>query len=163
MTADSGIRGGRDGEQACLADGALGRLNTMTDLALDDGRTQGSLGSVVGGLDSLSLQEGPEAIDHLEQLLAGAHRLGPRRSLAALYTQLHHPLQPGLKLQPDRLAAVLQAGPVDRYVLVAVPVGKKLQLQAQQFCADLRTGARAFGDGEIADQIRPAQLPLLGG
>lgn len=47
--------GGGDGEQACPADGAVGRLDTMADLALDDGRPQRSLGCVVGGLDSLNL------------------------------------------------------------------------------------------------------------
>ena len=46
--------GGGDGEQPCPADGPVGRLDAMADLALDDGRPQGSLGSVVGGLDSLS-------------------------------------------------------------------------------------------------------------
>jgi hypothetical protein len=55
----------------------VGRLDTMADLALDDGRTQRSLCSVVGGLDSLSLQEGPQRINHLPELLAGAHRAGP--------------------------------------------------------------------------------------
>jgi hypothetical protein len=96
----------------------------MTDLALDDGRTQGSLGSVVGGLDSLSLQEAPQRISYLQELLAGAHCPGPWRSLAVLDTQLHHPLQRGYKRQPDRLAAFLQSDPVDRAALVAVPVGK---------------------------------------
>ena len=53
--------GGGDGEQACPADGSVGRLDTMADLALDDGRTQRFLCSVVGGLDSLSLQDGHNA------------------------------------------------------------------------------------------------------
>ncbi len=45
---------GGDVLQACPADGAVCRLDTMADLALDDGRTQRSLCSVVGGFDSLS-------------------------------------------------------------------------------------------------------------
>jgi hypothetical protein len=70
-------RGG-DGEQACPADGSVGRLDTMTDLALDDGRTQGSLGSVVGGLDSLNVQEGPQRISHLQ----GIRSRGAKNSAA---------------------------------------------------------------------------------
>jgi hypothetical protein len=114
--------GGGDGEQAGSADGALGRLDApavawqIADLALDDGRPQRSLGSVVGGLDSLSLQEGSQRISHLQELLAGAHRAGPWRSLAALSAQLHHLLESGYrcaevfdyKRQPERLAMVLQ-------------------------------------------------------
>jgi hypothetical protein len=78
------LQGGGDREQAAAADCAAGRLDTMADLALNHQLAQGSLGGVVSGLDSLDLQEGPEAIGHFQQLLAGAHRLGPRRSLAAL-------------------------------------------------------------------------------
>jgi hypothetical protein len=45
-----------------------------------------------------------------------------------------------------------------------VPLGKQLLLQIQQLHADLTAGTLAFGDGrEVADQVRPAQLPLLGG
>ena len=102
--------GGGDGEQPCPADGPVGRLDAMANLALDDGRPQGSLGSVVGGLDALSLQEGPQRISHLQKLLAGAHRAGPWRSLAALNAQLHHPLQRGIKCQPDRLLLCCRAG-----------------------------------------------------
>ena len=156
--------GGGDGEQACSADGAVGRLDTMTDLALDDGRPQRSLGSVVGGLDSLSLQEGPQRISHLQELLAGAHRAGPWRSIAALNTQLHHLLERGLKRQPDRLAAVLQGGPADRSVLVAVPLLKELSLQLQQLGAEPSAGTGALSDGgEITDQMGPAELALLAG
>ena len=46
---------GGNGEQPAAADPTLAGLDAMTDLALDDGRPQGSLGSVVGGLDSLNL------------------------------------------------------------------------------------------------------------
>ncbi len=49
--------------------------------------------------------------------MAGAHRLGPRRSLAALIAQLHHPLQRGHKRLADWPAGQLQRGPVDRGVL----------------------------------------------
>lgn len=103
----------------------------MADLALNHRLTQGTLGSVVGGLDSLNLQESPQPIGHFQQLLAGAHRAGLWRSLATLSAQRHHPLQRGLKRLSDQPAPLLQGGPVDRAVFVVVPVAKQLLLQAQ--------------------------------
>jgi len=73
-----------DRQESTPADPSVAGLNAMTDLALNHGLPQSSLGGIVGGLDPLDLQEGPEAIGNLEQLLAGAHRLGPRRSLTLL-------------------------------------------------------------------------------
>ena len=97
-------------------------------------------------------------------MLAGAHRAGPRRSLSTFTTQIHHPLLGSLECLANRPAAVLQGGPVDRAVLVAVPEPKQLLLQAQQLGAELSAGALAFGDGDqITDQVCPAELPLLGG
>ena len=55
----------------------------------------------------LSLQEGPKAIAALKELIAGAHRLGPRRLLATFTTQLHNPLQRGHKRLPDRPDALM--------------------------------------------------------
>ena len=91
--------------------------------------------------------KGPKAIGQLQDLLSGAHRLGPRRSLAPLVAKLHHLLQPRLKGLADRPAALLQSGPVDRSILVAVPVAKQLLLQLQKLCSELCAGSRAFGDG----------------
>ena len=136
----------------------------MADLAVNDGLAQGTLDGVVGGLDSTGLQEGPQRTCHLQELLAGAHCAGPRRSLAALGAQHHHLLEGGFECLANRPAAVLQGGPVDRAVFVAVPEPKQLLLQAQQLCSELSAGARAFGDaGEVADQVRPTQLALLQG
>ena len=120
----------------------------MTDLSLNHRLAQGTFSSVVGGLDSLDVQEGPRRTCHLQELSASAHGAGPRRSLAALSTQLHHLLEGGLKCLANRPAAMLQGGPVDRAVLVAMPVAKQLLLQAQQLCSELSAGARAFGDGD---------------
>jgi hypothetical protein len=102
---------------------------------------------VGGGLDSVVLQESPQPTCHLLELLAGAHRAGPQRSLAALEAQLHYPLQRGLKCLTDRPAVLLQGGPVNLSLLVVVPVAKKLLLQAQQFRSEFSAGARTFGDG----------------
>ena len=114
----------------------------MTDFALDDGRPQGSLGSVVGGFDSLSLQEGPQRISDRQELLAGAHRAGPWRSLAALNAQLHH-----------------------RSAFVEVPLLKELELQLQQLGAEHSVGAAGAlaNGGQITDQMSPAELTLLAG
>ena len=81
------------GEQAAAADRSTGRMDAIADLALNHRCSQGWLGGVVGGLDPLNLQKGRQAIGHLQQLLVGVHRLGPRRSLASLVAQIHHPLQ----------------------------------------------------------------------
>jgi hypothetical protein len=144
---------GGDGEQPAAADRSLARLDApavawqTSDPALNHRLTQGTLGSVVGWLDSLRLQEGPQAIRQLEDLAAGAHRFGPRRSLVPLDTQLHHSLQRRLKVLADRPAAVLQTGPVDRSILVAVPVAKQLPLQLQQLGSELGAGTGPFRNG----------------
>jgi len=154
--------GGRDGEQSAAADCSLAGLHAMTDLACNHRLPQGTLSGVVGGLDSTGLQKGSKAIGQLQDLLTGAHRLGPRRSLALLVAKLHHLLQPRLKGLSNRPAALLQSGPIDRSILLAVPVVKHLLQQAQQLVSELGAGARAFGDGgQIADQVRPAQLALV--
>jgi len=161
-----------DRGQSAAADRTLAGLDAMTDLALNHRLAQGThsyredfvYSGVVGGLDSTDLQKGQKAICQLQDLLSGANCFGLRRSLAPLVAQLHHLLQLSLKGLADRSAALSQAGPVDRSVLVAVPVIKQLWLQVQKFRAELGAGARAFSDGvEVADQVRPAQLALLGG
>ena len=65
-------RGG-DREQAAAADRTLAGLDAMADLALNHRLAQGTLGSVVGGLDSTGLQKGPQRTCHLQELPAGAH------------------------------------------------------------------------------------------
>jgi hypothetical protein len=49
----------------------------------------------------------------LQQLPAGAHRLGRRRSLTPLAAQIHCALQHDLKRLANRLAALLQLRPLD--------------------------------------------------
>jgi hypothetical protein len=44
--------------------------------------------------------------------MASADRFGPRRSLAALVTQLHHPLKCALEVLANRPAALLELGPL---------------------------------------------------
>ena len=56
---------GGDGEQAAAADCTLAGLDTMADLALNHRLAQGTLSSVVGGLDSTGLQKSPKGIRHL--------------------------------------------------------------------------------------------------
>jgi len=117
-------QGSGDREQAVTADRTLVRLDAMADLALNHRLAQGMLGGIVRGFDTLDLKEGPEAIGHWQQLLAGADRFRPRRSLAALVTQLHDLLQRGHKRLTDRHAGLLQCGPVDCSVFIAMPMGK---------------------------------------
>ena len=124
--------GGGDGEQSAAADRTLAGLDAMADLALNHRLVQGTYSygedCVNGGVVG-----GLDSLDLEKDPQAIAH----------------------LEQLP---AGLLQGVPFDRAVLVVVPVGKKLLLQAQQLCSELSAGARAFGDGgEIADQIRPAQ------
>jgi len=88
--------GGGDREQPAAADGAVGRLHAAGDLALNHRLSQGSLSSVVSEFDPLDLQKGLQYNGQLEQLLAGADRFSPRRSLASRVAQIHRPLQRGL-------------------------------------------------------------------
>ncbi len=134
----------------------------MADLALNHRLAQGTLGGVVGGFAALDFQESPEAIGHEEQLVAGAYRFGPRRSLTARMAQFQHSPQRGFKGLTDGHAGLLQVGPIDGSFTVEVPVGKELPLQLQQLRSEFGTGVRALGDGgEIADHMGPADLASL--
>ena len=62
-------QGGGDREQAAEADRTLAGLDAMTDFALNHRLAQGTFRGVVGGLDHLDLQKGPEAIGYLQDLL----------------------------------------------------------------------------------------------
>jgi len=66
--------GGGNREQPAAADGAIGRLDAMADHALSHRLAQGSLGGIGGGFDPLDLQEDPQSITALQQLIACAHR-----------------------------------------------------------------------------------------
>jgi hypothetical protein len=68
---------GDDGAQPAATDRTLAGLDAISDLGLKHRLAQGTLCGVGGGLDSLDLQEGLQAMGHLEQRLAGAHRPGP--------------------------------------------------------------------------------------
>ena len=92
-------------------------LDALRDLG-DSGRPREVSSRIAHNLQLPNLQKGPKAIGQLQDLLSGAHCFGPRRSLAPLATQLHHPLQSGLKGLADRSAALLQRGPVDRSALL---------------------------------------------
>jgi hypothetical protein len=61
---------GGDGEQPAAADRTLAGLDAMTDFALNYGLAQSTLGCVVGGLDTLDIQERPQSLAALQQLLA---------------------------------------------------------------------------------------------
>ena len=76
--------------------------------------------------------------------------------------QLQDPRQRGLKGLADRPAGLLQAGQINCCLLVAVPVGKQLPLQLQQFRSEFGTGDRAFDDGgEIPNHMGLADLASL--
>ena len=120
----------------------------MSNLALNHRLKQGTFCGVISGRDCLILQESSQPTCHLLELPVGAQCAGPTRSFDALVAQLHYPLQRGLEGLATRQAALLQGGPVNRSLLVVVPVGKQLLLQAQQqLCCEFSAGAQAVGDG----------------
>jgi hypothetical protein len=95
----------------------------------------------------LIFQESPQSTCYLLELLAGAHRANPWRSLTALVAQLHYQLQGGLNCLANRQAVLLQGGPVNRSFLVVVSEAKQLLLQAQQLCSEFSAGAAWWAAG----------------
>ena len=59
---------GGHGEQSAGADRTLAGLDAMADFSLNHRLPKGTLGGVVGGLNSLDLQESQQPIGHLQQL-----------------------------------------------------------------------------------------------
>lgn len=55
-------QGGGDRQQAAAADRTLTGLDAMTDLALNHGLAQSTLGCVVGGLDIFCVKERPQSL-----------------------------------------------------------------------------------------------------
>jgi len=100
-------------------------LVAMADLALNHRLAQGTLGGIVRGFDIFDLKEGPEAIGNWQQLMAGADRFCPLRSLTRPMAQLHHPLKYGHKCLADRPAGLLRcgggAGHCIVIIIIAVP------------------------------------------
>ena len=74
-------------------------------------------------------------------------------SLSLLVTQLDPPLQRGHKGLANGRAAVVQGGPVDRSVLMAVPVGKQLPLLGGQMVVGREAIAHHESTQRIAQQL----------
>ncbi len=106
-------------------------LNAVTDFALNHSRAQGTFRAIVGGLHAVIVQEGPQRLLALEQVLASPHRLGLWCLIALLMPQLHHPPQRLFKIRADWLAVLPQLVSFDLAHLPAVPVLKQLLLQTQ--------------------------------
>lgn len=83
-------QGGGDREQSAVADGTVCGLDAKADFALDDRLAQCSFGGIVGGFDAGVIQKSPQGFFALHELLAGAHGLGPWRSLLSRKAQIHH-------------------------------------------------------------------------
>jgi hypothetical protein len=62
-----------DGAHSAAADRTLAELDTKADFSLNHRLQQCTLGGVVGGLDSLDLQEWPKGYPPAEDLLASVH------------------------------------------------------------------------------------------
>ena len=117
--------GGGDGEQVCSADGAVGRLDATTYLALDDGLPQRPSAPLLVG----SIPQSPGRYTTHQPPSGASGRRAPcwpmAFSIAMLNAQFHHLLEVGLKGQPERLASVFQHRPVDWSILVEEPLLKQ--------------------------------------
>jgi hypothetical protein len=78
-------------------------------------------------------------------------------SMPRVSRKVHQPLQRDLKCLTDRQAALLQGGPVNRSLLVVVPVAKQLLLQAQQLRSEFSTGAAWWAAGCMSRSDRSPQ------
>ena len=122
---------GADREQAYATKRPRFGLNAVTDFSLNHGRAQGSFRSIVGGLHIVMIQESPQRLFTLEQVLASPHGLRPGCLFFALVPQLHHLPQRLFKFSADRADPLPQLFSVDLAGLPAVPVLKQLLPQTQ--------------------------------
>ena len=133
---------------------AARRLRAEADLAPDDEAAQRALGMVVGRLHARRLEERPQRAAQVQNVAAGARRLG-MTACRALAQQRFDAMAQEQHLIAEQAAA---QGPVPH----PMPAGEHALRERDQFIADAAGGAAAPGDlGEVAQQVRPAQLPAL--
>jgi hypothetical protein len=125
------------------------------ELAVDDGRAQAALGSVVGRLDIVELGERPQRRPELEQVL----RECPHVALP-LPGRAPHEQRPHLRL--DRGDALLERLAI-AVLLELLPSVEDIpgDLQPVEPERLLRAEAQVGVEGELATQMRPAHLPPL--
>src|SRR6266542_1051495 len=142
-----------DGEQPFDCAFAAWGSAAERELAVDDGGAQTALGGVVGRLDIGNVGERPERWPELQEVLRErAHVPLPLACRAPLEQRQHlHLDRRDLPLQRGAVAVVLELLPS----LEDVP-GHLEPVEAERLW---RAEAEAGGEGEVAAQMRPADLP----
>jgi YD repeat-containing protein len=141
-----------DGHDALGEETPAETLRAVGDLAPEHEGPERTLRRVVGGVDAVDEGEGEEGGLVLEDIAAGAGDLAHVERNAAIEVQLeggqhfaHH---------------ALIAAPREGSVADAVPAAEHRVGQQEQVVADLCALVLALGErDELADQVRPADLP----
>jgi len=134
---------------------ATGRLRAEADLAPDDEATQRALGQVVGWLHARRVDERPQCTAPVQNVAAGARRLR-MAAIGALPQQRLDPMA-----QEQHVAG--KHVPAQCAIPHPLPEAKHALRQSDQLVAYPPRLAASLGDlGEVAQQVRPAQLPALG-
>ena len=145
---------GDDGHDALDVARAARRLGAETGLAPDDEATQRALGQIVGRLHARRADKRPQCRAPVQDVAAGARRLGVAAGSALLQQGLDAMAQE-LKVRGEHLAA---QGPVPH----PVPEAEHALRTEEQFIPDPSRVPAALGHlREVAQQMRPAQLPVL--
>src|SRR5439155_6188102 len=138
-------------------DRALAALRAAAEgeLAVDDGGAQAALGGVVGRLHVGNVGEGPECRPELQEVLR-------ERTHVPLPLACRAPLEQRPHLCLDLLDALLQGGAVT-VLLELLPGVEDVPAHLKPVKPErlLRSQAKVGVEGEVATQMRPADLPPL--
>jgi hypothetical protein len=151
------LAGGGDGHDALDEAGAVSTLSAETALAPENGWAERTLGGVVGRLDASDVSEGPEGGPGIEQVDAEGTGDDGMRRLEPVVEGLVELLLEWRQLEQE-------GRPIDRLRPEPVPDRKDPGRDGEQSGAERLLVLVVGGDlAELADQVRPAQLPLLEG
>lgn len=136
-----------------IARAAVG-LRAAADLAPDDEAAQCALGMVIGRFHARRVDEGPQRGVQIQNMPAGARCLGVAADRSLAQQRLD------AMAQKQHVASEHVAFPCA--IAHSIPEGEHALRERDQFIADASRPATALGHlGEVAQQMRPAQLPAL--
>ena len=139
------------GEDALDETAACFRVRAIAGLAPEDGVTDSAFRAVVGRLDTVDANEGPERLGVLEDLRAGLGRLEVRTS-RSLREQVLDPALDVSHVDPE-------GGALERSITHAVPPVEHSADLLEQRGADHGGLMPALGDGlKVPLEVRPAEL-----
>ena len=145
---------GGDGHDAPDVARAARRLRAETGLAPDDEAAQRALGQIVGRLHARRADKRPQCRAPVQDVAAGARRLG-MAAVGAL-------LQQGLDALAQKQNATGEHVAAQGAVPHPMPEAEHAPRAEEQFIPDPSRFPAALGHlREVAQQMRPAQLPVL--